>query len=36
MRVTDMPNQPVSIEAQNDAIANSVTDTKPIMDINWE
>ena len=31
-----MPNQPVSIEEQNNAVANPVTDTKPIMDINWE
>lgn len=36
MRVTDMPNQPSTIEAQNEAVQNSVTNTKPIMDINWE
>ena len=36
MKVIDLENQPTSIEAQNDAIANPQTDTRPIMDINWE
>ena len=36
MKVTDLDHQPESIEAQNDAIQTSITDTKPIMDINWE
>lgn len=36
MRVTDLDQQPESIEAQNDAVSNHQTDTKPIMDINWE
>ena len=36
MRVLDLDQQPESIEAQNDAIANPQTNTKPIMDINWE
>ena len=36
MKVIDLPNQPVSIEEQNNAVQNPITDTKPIMDINWE
>ena len=36
MKVIDLDQQPVSIEAQNEAAQNPVTDTKPIMDINWE
>ena len=36
MRVLDLDQQPESIEAQNDAVMKSQTDTKPIMDINWE
>ena len=36
MRVTDMPNQPATIEAQNEAELKPSTDSKPIMDINWE
>ena len=36
MKVTDLDQQPESIEAQNDAIQTPQTNTKPIMDINWE
>ena len=36
MKVSDLDFQPPSIEAQNDAMQTPVTDTKPIMDINWE
>ena len=36
MRVLDLDQQPESIEAQNDAVMKPQTDTKPIMDINWE
>tara|TARA_X000001316_G_C922417_1_gene37760 strand:- start:2365 stop:3738 length:1374 start_codon:yes stop_codon:yes gene_type:complete len=36
MKVTDLDHQPESIEAQNNAIQTPQTNTKPIMDINWE
>jgi replicative DNA helicase len=36
MRVSDLDHQPESIEAQNDALMKPQTNTKPIMDINWE
>jgi replicative DNA helicase len=36
MRVLDLDQQPTSIEAQNDALMKPQTNTKPIMDINWE
>ena len=35
MRVTDIENQPESIEAQNDAIKNPQTDNSSFMDVKW-
>ena len=35
-RVSDLDQQPASIEVQSDALTNSQTNTKPIMGINWE
>ena len=36
MRVTDLDQQPHSIETQNDAVQNSQTDTGSILSVKWE
>jgi len=35
MKITDLTEQPAHIDALNEAESNKQTDTKPIMDINW-
>ena len=35
MRVTDIDQQPSSIEAQNDAIKNTQTNTTSFLDVKW-